>query len=261
MIILENVDVKRNGSMLLKDINLHVKKGEHLVLFGLNGSGKSTLLQLITGYLWPSNGKVTILGKQFGKYPLHELRKSIGIVSSAMEERLYDDTAENIVISGKYASVGLYIEPDAGTVEKALELMDTFGCSHLKGRSYHTLSQGEKQKILVARALMTDPKILILDEPCVGLDVLAREQVLNMIATISEQEETPALLYVTHHVEEILPLFHRMALMKEGTIEYSGDIKNMMTSEVLTGFLDTPVKLEKREERYFLSFRQGAFHP
>lgn len=253
MIVLENVSSRREDKHLLKHISWEMKSGENWVLFGLNGSGKTTLLNIVTGYLWPTTGKVVVLGKEFGTYPLYELRKKIGFVSSSIDKRLPDyDYAENIVLSGKYASIGLYETPEEDDIAYALSIMERFKCSNLIHRTFETLSQGEKQKVMIMRALMAKPQLLILDEPCGGLDVLAREQVLELIHTLGNDPEAPALLYVTHHVEEIMPAFSHILLLREGQIYEKGPINNLITEQTLTDFLQRKVKIDQLNGRNYL---------
>lgn len=151
-------------------------------LLGLNGSGKTTLLNMINGYIWPTQGTVSVLGHRFGQVDLRDLRKLIGCVSSSLQEKLYgSDKTQLVVISGKYATIGLYEQLSEEDTSRAEALMRTLGCGHLWDREFRTCSQGEKQKVLIARALMADPQILILDEPCNGLDLFSRERLLDSI--------------------------------------------------------------------------------
>lgn len=253
MISLENVSCRREDKYLLQNITWDMNAGENWVLFGLNGSGKTTLLNIITGYLWPTTGKVTVLGKVFGTYPLYELRKKIGFVSSAIDKRLPDyDYAENIVLSGKYASIGLYENPGDADIDYALTLMERFHCSKLIHRTFETLSQGEKQKVMIMRALMAKPELLILDEPCIGLDVLAREQVLELINALGNDLETPTLLYVTHHIEEIMPVFSHALLLRNGQLYSKGPIESLINEQTLTDFLQRNVKIDELNQRKYL---------
>lgn len=255
MISLQNVSSKREGKYLLKNINWEVVSGENWVLFGLNGSGKTTLLNIITGYLWPTTGKVTVFEKEFGTYPLFELRKQIGFVSSSLNEIIPEyDYAENIVLSGKYASFGLHEDPEQSDIDFALSLMEKFDSSKLIHRTYETLSQGEKQKVLIMRALMAKPKLLILDEPCIGLDVIAREQVLQLINTIGQDVHAPTLLYVTHHIEEIMPAFDHVLLLRNGEMYQKGTVDHILTTDVMSRFLEKDIEIQHTNHRYYLKF-------
>ena len=247
---IRNVYLRRNGFYILRNINWIVETGEHWAVIGLNGSGKTSLLKLITGYLSPSNGEMIVLGKKFGRVDLRELRKSIGWVSSSLQESLYtSDTVEEIVISGKYASIGLYEKPGEEDIEKAGALIKQFELSEMKDRMYYTLSQGEKQKVIIARALMCSPHLLILDEPCIGLDVFARENFLSLVEQICNIEEAPTLLYVAHHIDEITPSFQHTLFLKNGEIHSAGKTKDLLTNENLLKFYGKPVVIEWRNER------------
>lgn len=255
MISLTNVSRNLDGKWVLQNINWDMQAGENWVLFGLNGSGKTTLLNIITGYLWPTTGKVVVLGKEFGKYPLYELRKQIGFVSSSIDKMLPGyDYAENIVLSGKYASLGIYDEFSQEDIDFALALMEKFQCTDLIHRTFETLSQGQKQKIIIMRALMAKPKLLILDEPCSGLDILAREQVLELINSIGHDPFAPSLLYVTHHVEEIMPAFTHITLLKGGQIYTKGSIESILTDQRISDFLGRPVVIDQYNKRNYIRF-------
>ncbi|UJF35428.1 ABC transporter ATP-binding protein [Paenibacillus hexagrammi] len=253
VIQIQDVSYRRGDQGILKNISWSVKKGEHWAILGLNGSGKTTLLNIINGYMWPTSGKVAVLEESFGSVDLRELRTSIGWVSSSLQDKLYaQDKAENIVVSGKYASIGLYDTPSDEDWNQADQLMVQLQCSHLKGRVYQSCSQGEKQKLLIARALMASPKLLILDEPCNGLDLFSRERLLEAIQQLAEDEGAPTLLFVTHHTEEILPMFRHALLLRRGEVFMQGDIQQLLTSERLSRFFETPVEAVRRDERIWL---------
>jgi len=246
VIEMKNVSWKRNGKSILKNINWHVEKDEHWALFGLNGSGKTTILHMINGYIWPTTGEISVLGKRFGSYPVGELRKSIGWVSTAMQERLHEDEyAENIILSGKFASTRLYDQPEHEDIDKALALMEEFGLCDFIHRPYRTLSQGEKQKVLLLRALIASPKLLILDEPCTGLDIFARTKLLDTIEQIANRKDAPTLIYVTHHFEEILPIFGHTLLLRRGEVFQAGETYKLLTEEKLTEFFESPLPKRK----------------
>jgi iron complex transport system ATP-binding protein len=254
IIDIKNVSWKRENKYIVKDITWSVKPGEHWVIMGLNGSGKTSLLNIINGYMWPTKGEVSVLGKKFGEYDLRKLRQSIGWVSSSMHEKLYkNETVENIVLSGKVASMGLlYEKPEIEDYQRAYELLDQMGCSGKEKRVYESLSQGEKQRVLIARALMASPELLILDEPATGLDIFAREQLLERIQEMGSQPNGPTLLYVTHHIEEIVPVFQHVLLLKEGQIYGAGETKELMTAEKLSTFFGTEVDVTWRNKRAWM---------
>ncbi|CAM3961188.1 ABC transporter ATP-binding protein [Paenibacillus alkaliterrae] len=256
IIDIRNVSWARENKTILQNINWSVREGEHWCLLGLNGSGKTTLLNMINGYIWPSEGTMSVLGKTFGEFDLRELRKSIGWVSTSLQQMLYgSETALNIVLSGKFATIGLYDATDAEDRDKAEALMRSLGCSALIGRVYDTLSQGERQRVLIARALMASPKLLILDEPCTGLDVFAREQLLQMIAMVAKQRQAPTIVYVTHHVEEILPCFTNSLLIKDGQVFAASETKEVLTSAMMSDFLGVSVEMNRRSDRSWLSVK------
>ncbi|MDQ0175887.1 ABC transporter ATP-binding protein [Bacillus chungangensis] len=254
MIELKDVSWQRKGKSILKEVSWKVKSSEHWCLVGLNGSGKTTLLKMINGYIWPTSGTVTVLGNTFGTTNVGELRKKIGWVSSSLQQRLPEnETAEMIVLSGKFATIGLYEQVVHDDLQKADELLTILGCEHLKERTYATLSQGERQRILIARALMASPQLLILDEPCTGLDLFAREHLLGFIDKATKQPDSPTFIYVTHHVEEILPCFTHTLLMKQGEVFASGKTKEVLTPEQLTAFFDAPVAVQQNKEKERIS--------
>lgn len=250
---LENVSIRRDYKYLLKDVNWKIEAGEHWAILGLNGAGKTLLLTLLNGYLFPSEGDVHILGKTVGKYDMRQLRKSIGWVSSSMESRFHGyTTALDIVLSGKFASIDLYDEVTEADIAYAEECLRKLGIGHLSDRPYRTFSQGEKQRIMISRALMAKPRLLILDEPCTGLDIITREQLLYLIGKLMEDKEAPTLIYVTHHTEEILPNFTHTLLLKEGEVYASGKTAEVMTEESLSSFLEVPLVYEKSGDRIFI---------
>lgn len=260
VIELTDVSWKRKGEHVLEQINWRVVKGEHWAILGLNGSGKTTLLQMITGYIWPTTGSVSVLGKPFGMADLRLLRKNIGWVSSALKEKLKaTDLAEAIILSGKHASIGLYEQIEKIDMERVTTLMDHLGIGYLQGRAYATLSQGEKQKLLIARGLMARPQLLILDEPTNGLDFLAREELLAFIQELAEQQEAPTILFVTHHIEEVLPIFSHVLLLREGTVFQQGKTVELLSSETLTQFYQLPIECDLRDDRLWVRKKMESF--
>jgi iron complex transport system ATP-binding protein len=250
---LENVSWRREQRLILDQIDWQINKGEHWCLVGLNGSGKTSILDLINGYHWSTTGKITVLGKKFGETDLRELRKEIGWVSTSMQQRLHAyEMVENIIISGKFASVGIYEQTEKQDYEFVQQLLAAWKAEHLYGRIYQTLSQGEKQKVLIGRALMAKPKLLILDEPCTGLDIFAREQVLHMIEQIANDPDAPTLIYVTHHIEEILPCFTHTLLLKRGRIAEKGRSSDVLTEANLRDFFETSLTVERKNGRNWL---------
>ncbi|MBC1585383.1 ABC transporter ATP-binding protein [Listeria seeligeri] len=245
----EHVSLKRENKTILSDINWVVNDRENWAILGLNGSGKTTLLQLLNGYLWPSSGKLQVLGHVFGQTSLPELRKSIGWVSNALDQQLKEfDLSEQIVLSGKFASIGMYAKVSDAEIAAAKQLLTDCGGASLIGKAYKVLSQGERQVVLIARALMAQPKLLILDEPCNGLDLFAKERLLERIKQIAERTGSPTMLFVTHHTEEILPCFDNIILLRDGEITHRGKTEKLLTEPVLQAFYQKPVELIQIKE-------------
>lgn len=254
VIELNGVSWKRENRMILEQIDWKVRQGEHWAVLGLNGSGKTTLLNMINGYIWPTKGQVSVLGHPFGTIDLRELRKSIGWVSSSLQERIQPALkAQHVVISGKYASIGLFEKPTEEDFARAERLMARLGCDHLIDSTYQTCSQGEKQKLLIARALMASPKLLILDEATNGLDFLSREALLENVAELASEPDGPTLLMVTHHIEEVLPAFGRTLLIRRGRVFAQGFSRDVLSSDLLSAFFETTVQVRWQNDRAWLS--------
>ena len=252
IIKLENVSLAKQGRTILKDLNWQVKKGQHWAILGLNGSGKSTLLRLLMAEHWKTQGKVTVT--EFGAGDIPQLRTKIGVVGSFIAERLPSRlTSEEIVLTGKYKSSILYAPYGQAELDQAREMLASIGGQELIGRSYISLSQGEKQLLLIARSLMKKPELLILDEATSGLDLFARERLLDQIGKITQMDQAPTILYVTHHVEEITAAMDHVLLLKEGEIIAQGPKEDIFQKEVMDRFYPQPVELiELGEDRYFV---------
>ncbi|WP_423216003.1 ABC transporter ATP-binding protein [Streptococcus equinus] len=243
-IALENVTLSRQNKTLLKDITWKVNKGEHWAILGLNGSGKTSLLKLITAEYWTSQGSVEVLGNKFGETDISNMRTKIGIVGSFIAERLSPHMlAEKIVLTGKYKSSILYTEYGEKELNEARQMLISIGGEHLLGRIYASLSQGEKQLLLIARSLMEEPEILILDEATSGLDLFAREKLLRQIEQITTLPKAPTILYVTHHAEEITRSFTHVLLLKKGQIIAKGPKNEVLTETILSDFYDQKVSI------------------
>mgnify|MGYP002246786594 FL=1 len=228
----------------MNNVTWQVNKGEHWAILGLNGSGKTSLLKLITAEYWTSQGSMEVLGNQFGGTDISNIRTKIGIVGSFIAERLSPHMlAEKIVLTGKYKSSILYTEYGEKELEEARQMLISIGGEHLLGRIYASLSQGEKQLLLIARSLMESPEILILDEATSGLDLFAREKLLTQIEQITSLPNAPTIIYVTHHAEEITRSFTHVLLLKKGNIIAKGPKNEVLTEEILSDFYDQPVSI------------------
>ena len=252
IISLDNVSYIRNGKYILKDINWHVNRGEHWVILGPNGSGKPTTLNMVNGYIFPSQGHVKVLEFEFGHSSIIELRKRIGWVSSALSQFIpTNDYPLHIVLSGKFASLGLWEKVDDDDITRANEILDLLKIRHLAERKYGMLSQGEKQKVLIGRALMNHPDIIIFDEAFNGLDIFARH---DMEITINELAEgNITFILVTHNTDEILPVFGKALLLKDGQVHSQGDIDDMIQYDNLSDFYGANVDVFKHKDRFYLS--------
>lgn len=252
IISLDNVSYIRNGKYILKDINWHVNRGEHWVILGPNGSGKTTTLNMVNGYIFPSQGHVKVLEFEFGHSSIIELRKRIGWVSSALSQFIpTNDYPLHIVLSGKFASLGLWEKVDDDDIARANEILDLLKIRHLAERKYGMLSQGEKQKVLIGRALMNHPDIIIFDEAFNGLDIFARR---DMEITINELAEgNITFILVTHNTDEILPVFGKALLLKDGQVHSQGDIDDMIQYDNLSDFYGANVDVFKHKDRFYLS--------
>lgn len=241
---LTNVSLERQNKKLLNNVTWQVNKGEHWAILGVNGSGKTSLLKLITAEYWTSQGSVEVLGNKFGGTDISNMRTKIGIVGSFIAERLSPHMlAEKIVLTGKYKSSILYTEYGEKELEEARQMLISIGGEHLLGRIYASLSQGEKQLLLIARSLMESPEILILDEATSGLDLFAREKLLTQIEQITSLPNAPTIIYVTHHAEEITRSFTHVLLLKKGQIIAEGPKNEVLTETILSDFYDQKVSI------------------
>ncbi len=194
-----------------------------------------------------------VLGKHYGSYDWRMLRRKIGFISSALQERFYStETAAEIVLSGMFATIGLYDQPKAKDTNKALSLLKLMNGSHVARQPYLELSQGEKQKVLIARALINSPRLLIMDEPCIGLDIFSKEQILSAIETLGSKTPAPTILYVSHHTEEILPVFTHTLLLRRGEVHSAGETKKVLTRRNLSSFFDAPVGVRWLKDRAWI---------
>ena len=247
--------IRRGDTTILDRISWEVGRGEHWVILGANGSGKTSLLSALTGYLSPTAGEIVVLGQRFGESDWRELRKEIGLVSSSVRQRIPDhEPALITVVSGKYAMIDYWGKVQAADRVAAARLLRQVEASDLADRRWEVLSQGERQRVLIGRALMAKPRLLILDEPCAGLDPIAREQFLDFLERLGRRKRGPALVLVTHHVEEITPAFTHALLLRRGSIAAAGRRQEVLTGAALSAAFDSPVQLRHRDGRYTLHF-------
>jgi iron complex transport system ATP-binding protein len=248
MISLRKVNFKRDQREILSDINLHINPGENWVILGRNGSGKTTILELVTGYQFPSSGQVEVFGNVYGQVDIREVRKSIGYISQTLFEKLHPgDPVWEVVATGEYAYLRFYEQLPDEVRDKAIEMLKRVRLAHLKDQPLGTLSQGERRKIMLARSLMSTPKILIMDEPCAGLDLYEREQMLQAIQDLCNQDIS--LLYITHHIEEIVPLFTHIAIIEQGRIVAAGPKAEVLTAKHISQAFDVNVQIGWTSDR------------
>lgn len=254
---IRDLTVLCEGTAILSDVNWTVSAGEHWAILGANGSGKTSLLSVLMSYLSATRGSVHVLGHEYGTTDWRELRKEIGLVSSALPQMMpAGEPGLNVVYSGKDAMIGAWGDVDRSAVERAERLLAQVDCTHLERRPWSVLSQGERQRLLIARALMADPKLLILDEPCAGLDPPAREHFLRFVDGLGKRAGAPTLILVTHHVEEITAVFSHVLLLAKGRVLAQGEKQQILSSEILSNGFGEPVTVREAGGRYSLSFQQ-----
>lgn len=256
MIKMENITLRRGQDQILDDVNLSVKAGEHWAILGRNGSGKTTMLEMMTGYLFPTTGRIEVLGNVYGKCDVREVRKEIGYISQSLLEKLsLKDSVWEAVATGAYAFLRFYQAIPEEVQEKAISLLQTMNLGGLVNHPLGTLSQGERKKVMLARSLMAEPKLLIMDEPCAGLDLYEREKMLLEIDHL--RQHNVSVIYVTHHIEEIVPLFTHVALIRKGRIAASGPKKEVLTKETIMHTYEIPVELQWHDERPWIRICAG----
>lgn len=253
------LEVSPDQQPVLQEISWSVTAGDRWVLFGPNGSGKTKLLEVITGYRRPTTGTVTRFGMPAGGHDIREIRKSIGYLSSPLREKIFPhERALDCVVSGFFATAGLYDEPKSDHIAYAETMLDRAGLLHRKNDFFSHFSDGEKQKLLLARAMAGDPLLLILDEPCAGLDIAAREELLAALELFFPPGCSTALIFVTHHVEEITPLFSCLHILDGGRTYYTGTVAQGICTDHLSELFDMDITVSRQNGRYFVMLASGG---
>jgi iron complex transport system ATP-binding protein len=257
VIRMDGVGVRRGGSDLLADIDWSVELDERWVVLGPNGAGKTTLLRLAAAEMHPTTGTVDLLGERMGRVSVFELRPRIGLASQSLAGRVPgDEIVRDLVRSAGYGVLGVWRESyDQLDDDRAAALLEVLGAASLSERAYGTLSTGERQRVLLARAMMTDPELLLLDEPAAGLDLGGREDLVAGLTELAADPDGPATVMVTHHVEEIPPGCSHVMLLREGRVVTQGLLDDVMTSENLSATFGQPLELLSRRGR-FTAWRQ-----
>ncbi|MDQ3734004.1 MAG: ABC transporter ATP-binding protein [Actinomycetota bacterium] len=253
VIDMEEVSVVRGNTTLLGAVSWTVELDERWVILGPNGAGKTTLLQLAAALLHPTSGQVQLLGEPLGLTDVFELRPRIGFASAALAVRMQPgEIVRDLVVSAGYAVLGRWRERyDGQDLDRAMHLLDLMGVAAFADRPFGTLSEGERKRVQIARALMPDPEIMLLDEPAAGLDLGGREDLLARLSDIADEPDAPTLIMVTHHVEEIPASFSHAMLLRGGQVVSSGLIRDVITSANLTETFGLPLRLTRSGERYF----------
>jgi len=252
IISLEQVSVHRGDCTILSDVNLQIAPGGHCAVLGPNGAGKTTLVQIISGYLWPSTGRVSVLGQPFGQTDLHCLRRRVGLVSQATVSRISPFMrARDVIYTGLQGTLALTETPADTTDARAEQFVDQFALSRVIDSPFTQLSVGERQRVLISRALMNSPDLLILDEPAAGMDMAGRETLLTHIEQLAHGPAPPTLLMVTHHISEITPSFATILMIKAGAVLAFGSKASTLTEQNVSHLYDLPVKLHPNAGRYW----------
>ena len=249
---LAGVSIVRGGSTLLDDITVQIDESDRWVVIGPNGAGKTTLLQVLGAQIHPTGGVAGLLGEVLGTVDVFELRPRIGITSAALAERIpRSERVHDVVVSASYAVLGRWREDyDELDHQRADELLEQLGIGGLVDRTFGTLSEGERKRVQIARALMTDPELLLLDEPAAGLDLSGREALVRTLSELAQDPYAPASVLVTHHVEEIPVGITHALLLKGGRLVAAGPVDETLTAENLSATFDLPLALSRSDGRW-----------
>ena len=251
-LVLSGVTRIHDGNVVLADVDWQVDRGQHWIVLGLNGSGKTTLIRIASLYLHPSAGTVVVDGETLGRTDVRRLRRRIGLASSSLADQLRPDlTAADVVMTARFAA----LEPwwhtyDEADRSAALEALARTGCDQLARRTFGSLSSGERQRVQLARALMGDPALILLDEPTAALDLAGREDLVQSLDELAAEPSTPPMVLVTHHVEEIPARFTHVLMLKQGAIHAAGPIDRTLTAERLSSCFGIDVELTNHDGRW-----------
>jgi iron complex transport system ATP-binding protein len=256
---LADVSVVRSGQRLLDDVTWTVDEADRWVVLGPNGAGKTTLLQVAAAQLHPSAGYAAVLGEMLGAVDVFEVRPRVGLTSAALADRVpRTERVRDVVLTASYAVVGRWRERYEDYDEhRAHDLLSKLGVAHLADRTFGTLSEGERKRVQIARALMTDPELLLLDEPAAGLDLGGREALVSTLADLAADRTSPATVLVTHHVEEVPPGFTHALLLREGRVVAAGPVRTTLTPAALSECFGLPLRLQHADGRWTARARQA----
>ena len=249
---LRGVSVRRDTSLLLRNVDWTAHEDERWIVIGPNGAGKTTLLQVAATLLYPTEGTVEILGEQLGDVDIFELRPRIGLTSASIAERVpASEKVIDLVLTASYAILGRWKEEyESSDVTRAVELLEALGCAHLIRRRFSTLSEGERKRVQIARAMMPDPEMLLLDEPAAGLDLGGREDLLRRLASLAKNPKAPMMVLVTHHVEEVPDGFTHAMLLRRGAVLTAGPVEEVFTAKNLSRCFGVPLEIERHMNRW-----------
>ena len=257
LIDVRELSCRAGAKYLLHDITWRIQQGDQWVVFGRNGCGKTTLLSIIAGYKDFSDGELTVFGDTYRGDNILSLRRRIGWISSSFFDKYYtSETILDIVLSGLFGTLGTGFAITNAAIKRAKSLLGELGLAGRELSPFDLLSKGERQQVLIARAFMSEPEVLILDEPGTGLDALARERLLGTIAALSRTGTT--IIYVTHYPEEILPSFDKCLLLRDGVIYRTGETSALFDSAVISDFFDYPVNVQRENGRYTFAIAPDA---
>jgi iron complex transport system ATP-binding protein len=249
----EGLRILRGGVPLLNGVDWRIRRGERWAIIGPNGSGKTSLLSALAGFLHASEGRIAVMGRVHGESNWQELRRCIGIVSSSVRQMVDDgESALEVIASGLFGQINYWGRLGAAQRAAAARMADAMGCGQVVSRPWAVLSQGERQRVLIGRALLMKPRLLILDEPCAGLDPAAREHFLTFMNHVAGARKGPAIVLVTHHVEEITPAFSHVLALRDGAVAAAGTKADVLTNRTLEAVFGTPVRVRKSGGRWWM---------